>query len=802
MIKSYLKIAWRNIAKRSVLSAVGILSLAMGFCFTLVIGVYIFQQKQVNHQFRNIDQQYIIKNKWKTKEGGAEVAGRAPFAKTLKETYPGLVKNYYRFIPVSNVVSAGDKFFKENIAIGDTSFVSMYGLPVLYGDASRAFEHNNAAVITETMAKKLFGYSNAVGKIISIQTVTENLKQDYRISAVLKDLPYNSVFTQGYPDGYNVFIPGNGSRYYPDGDPLIDWNNNSCISMVELKNGVTPADLVQPSRQVLAKHAPSFFREHLTVLYAPVKDFYLTDNNNAVKKMIAVFSMIAVFVLLMATSSFINSSVAAATARIKEAGLRKVFGSGKKELLLLFLIEAWMLTAISGFIALIFYQIAGPWFSQILGMDLLLLKAFDGKIVVSFVLLVIVVGLLAGIYPALLLSRSHIVTSVKGITDTVERGRLLRRVVLVIQFSIAILVFIGAVIVAKQVHFIFERDAGYNKDQLLVVTAFPKRWDETGVQHMEHIKQELLKLPRVKSATLSFDLPDRVPMNSPVELLPVKGQPVPVSIPSFISDEDYGETFQLHMKAGNFLNYKKNFIPGQIVLNETAARLLGLEADSATGKLLKSSAGETLTVSGIVKNYNIATMRDAIGPLAILHVNDMPGYRYLIIKLDHANEASVRQVKDRWQQLSPNAPFDYTFMDDKFSALYQSELQLKKATFAATLFCLFIVIAGMFSVVSVMLIRREKEIAIRKVLGAKLRNIFMLFMREYLWLWVIANLVSWPLAYYLITLWLEGYAYRTQQSISIYLGVAALVVILVGLLIVARVFGTVVSNTARKLQTE
>ncbi|SDE14603.1 ABC transporter permease [Niabella drilacis] len=802
MIKNYLKIAWRNITRRRLLSVVSILSLAMGFCFALVVGVYIFQQRSVNQQFKNINNQYIIKSSWKTKGGSAEVTGRAPFAKALKEEYPGLVEHYYRFNPVANVVAAGDRFFKENIAIGDTNFVSMYGLPVLFGNANHAFDNMDAAVITETMAKKLFDHADAIGKIISVQTVTEGLKQDYRVSAVLKDQPYNSVFNQGYPEGYNVFIPGEGCRYYPDGDPLLSWNNNSCVTMVELRNGVAPGDLARPSRQVLARHAPEFFQKNLTVVYAPVKDFYLTDNNNAVIKMIATYSIIAVFVLLMAVFNFINIRVATATSRIKEVGLRKVFGSGKGELVLQFLVEAWLLTAVSGFIALVFYQAACPWFSRVLGVNLLFLNGLDGKILAAFVLLVVLVGFLAGIYPAFSLSRSQIVTSVKGKTETMERGRVLRRVVLTLQFSMAILVFIGAAVVAKQVRFIFNRDAGYNKDQLLVVTAFPKRWDKTGVQKMESIKQELLKLPGVKSATLSFDLPDRVPVNSSVELLPVRGQRPPVSVPSFISDEDYGKTFELHMRAGSFLNDKKPFVPGQIVLNETAARLLELPIDNAVGKRLRSSEGEVFTVAGIVKDYNMANMREAITPLVIFHVNDMPGYRLLIIKLDHATGESVKRVRDRWRQLSPNAPFDYTFMDEKFAALYQSELQLKKATFAATVFCLLIVFAGIFSVVSVALSKREKEVAIRKVLGAQLIHIFMLFMKEYIGLLIIANLVSWPLAYYFITQWLAGYVYRIPQSIEIYLGVAAIVMLLVALLIITRTLETAIAGPAKKLKAE
>ncbi|ANH81456.1 hypothetical protein A8C56_11115 [Niabella ginsenosidivorans] len=799
MLKNYIKIAWRNIVKRKSLAVINLLCLSIGFCFALVIGVYITQQKSINQQFRNIAHQYILRSNRKPEDMGTSITNPAPFSKALKEEYPNLVKNYYRYNPVTNVVSAGDQSFRENIAIGDTNFVSMYGLPVLYGNPERAFDNVNAAVVTASFAKKMFGTENAIGKTIAVQTVVEHVKQDYTISAVIKDLPYNSVFNQGYFEGYTVFVPGIGNKYYGFGDPLTGWTNNSCVAMVELQDGVLPKDLIGPSKQLLAKYTPDFFQKNLTVEYAAVKDFYLHDNDNAVERMITILSIISIFILMMAIFNFVNISTAAATYRVREIGLRKVFGSKRVQIALQFLMEAWLLALAGGVLALFLYETTRPWFSGVLGTEMISVWHFRVQQYAGFVLMVAAIGFLAGAYPAFSVARSGTAISVKGKPQTANSGLLFRRIVLIVQFSMAILVFIGAAIVNKQVHFIFNRDTGYNKDQLMVLTAFPKQWDSVGVQKMDAIKQGLLQLPEVTSATLSFDLPDRT--QGAMNLLPVNESARPIVVPSFVGDEDYGQTFRLRMKEGNFLNHKKNFVPGQIVINETAARLLGLD-NGAVGKQLRTPEGAVYTVTGVVKDYNAATLREAIKPLAICHVKDAPGYRYLTLKLKYATAGAVARIKQEWQKLSPGNPFEYSFMDDKFAALYKSELQLKKAATTATVLSLIIVFLGVFGVVSIMLMKRDKEIAVRKVLGAGLAHIFALFITEYSWLILIANLISWPLAYYFISQWLKSYAYYTEQGISAYVSVAFIIFGLVCLLVAGRTFKTALENPVKSLRNE
>ena len=255
MLKNYLTIALRNLKRNKAFSFINILCLSLGITFSLLIGVYIMKEENVNADLKNVPNQYIVKSKWKMKNMGLDITTFGPLPKALKEEYPGLVANYYRYNPVTNVVSAGNNHFKEDISIGDTSFISMYGFSLLHGNRQQPFRNDNSAVITESMAVKLFGRTDAVNETISVQTLLNNEKQDYLVTAVLKDIPYNSV-TGLINSNYTVFVPTVGNRYYQGGDPSVSWNSAYEVGFIELKDGIKPADLENQSNSWSKKMRP------------------------------------------------------------------------------------------------------------------------------------------------------------------------------------------------------------------------------------------------------------------------------------------------------------------------------------------------------------------------------------------------------------------------------------------------------------------------------------------------------------------------------------------------------------------
>jgi ABC-type antimicrobial peptide transport system permease subunit len=764
----------------------------------MLIGVYILNQKNVNGDLKNISSQYVIKSKWKVKDMGLPLTTAGPLAKTLKDNYPHLVANYFRYNPVTNVVSAGDRHFKENIAICDTTLVSMYGFEVLHGSKSHAFKNNTSAVITESLAIKLFGSADALNKTITISNIGST-KQDYMVSAVLKDIPYNSVTNFVDADGYDVFLPFEGSQYYPGGAGENNWGQIFMVGMVELKTGVTPKDLHRAVTTVLSIHLPDNLKGLLEPEFVPLRNYYLADNNGAVNKMITTLSLVAFFILLMAVINFVNINIGTSSYRLKEIGLRKVFGSAKRQLMAQHLTESLVLTFIAALLSLCFYEMVRPYFNLILNTAIEPFWQLGYTKLLLLLLLVLVVGSLSGIYPAFVLSSSNILHSVKGKIDSAKGGLVLRKTLLVIQFSLAIIIFISALNVSRQVSYFFNKDIGYNKDQLLVLTAFPKQWDSAGVLKIEAIRNELTSVPNVQNASLSFEVPDRIPPNT-IDLLP-QGSTKIVVVPAIVADQNFGGTFGIELKAGTFFDhYKTSSAKNEIVLNETAAKALGI---TGINQSVRMPSGLIFTVAGIVKDFNYSSFQQSIGPVAFTHIRDSPQYRYLTFKVGSQNmEATIAAIKEKWRTLSPNAPFEYNFMDDRFASLYKSELQLKKATSLATVLNMAIVFMGIFGVVAFTLARRNKEIAVRKVLGAEAKNIIMLFLKDYALLILLANIIAWPLAYWITNQWLQNYVYRMQQDVFPYLTVFAFVFLTVFVFITIQCFKAAHTNPVKSLRTE
>ncbi|AEW00339.1 hypothetical protein A4D02_23715 [Niastella koreensis] len=798
MLRNYFVIAFRHFTKHKLFSAINILCLSIGITFSLIIGIYVLGQEGVNSNLRHADRQYYIKTAWKEKDMGSEIVALSPWAKAIKEEYPDLVANYYRFNPVTNVVSAGDKHFKEDIAICDTTLVSMYGFPLLYGDKGHAFTSNNSAVITEKFARKLFGTPDAIGKPLSIQTTVAGVTQEYVVSAVLKDIPYNTV-TQLINDVYGVYVPTTGNRYYSMGDPAVGWDNVNEVSFIELKPDVTVKAVNAALDRLMKKYSSDFIWKNIHANVVPVKNYYLKDNNGAVNKMVTLLSTIALFILLMVIINYVNINIGTSTYRLKEIGLRKTFGSVKKQVVLQFLLEAMILTSIAAIVSLFFYQLLIPVFSKVLNATLKPVWMFGIKEYLQIAGLVLLIGLLAGIYPAFVLSSTNLIQAVKGKIDAAKGGLGLKRVLLLVQFSLAILVFICALNLSKQVRYIFNKDLGYNKEQVLVITAFPKQWDTAGVLKMEAIKQELLQVPQVQHVTLTFDVPEKTPFGRIILYPPGRTDKTKqVNLPITTADEDYAKTFGMHMKAGTFLSPAN----GDIVLNETAVKELGLTSENAVGQKIESPVGP-ITIGGVVGDYNFSSMQDKIGPVGFAHPKITKNYRYLAVKLNTTNLAkTLDDVKAHWRKMSPNAPFDYSFMDEKFEAIYRSELQLKTAADVATVLNLIIVLLGILGVVAFTLNKRMKEVAVRKVLGANSISIIMLFLKEYAWLIVIANVIAWPLAYIATEHLLQNFAYRIQQSIVPYLLVLAAVAALAFSLISVHCAKTAVANPVKSLRAE
>ncbi|HVX28827.1 MAG TPA: ABC transporter permease [Parafilimonas sp.] len=799
MFRNYFKIAWRNISKYKFHSLINIGGLAIGIAFAFLIGAYVWNALQVNASLKNENDQYIIQTKYGT-DPTLYLTTFGNLAKALKEQYPGLVANYYRWDGITSTVSKGDKHFREGIQINDSTLFSMYGFPVLYGNIKTAFNDPFSVVITEELAKKYFGKTNVVGQTLTIDNFSGS-KHDFMITAVLKSLPDNSVTKINDNNINGVFLSLGSVNFF--NRQIDSWNNSGIVSYIELQKGVTPKQLEEPIRHLIHQNTSTDLKQTHTVLVS-LNDYYLQANNNLVEKMLYTLSCIAAFILLMAIINFINISISKASSRMKEIGVRKVLGGMRKQLILQFLTESVLLVFFSTMVALIIYVFMRPYLSNVLGKDIPTLFSFPFYLYFIPIILALIIGLLAGIYPAMVLSSLKSAEVIKGKLTSIKENILLRKSLVAFQFCIAAVVLIGSIIISKQVNYLFGKDLGYDKEYLISAQV-PRDWSAKGVAHMETIRNEISSMPQVSNATVSWEIPNG---NNGSGAAYTLGQDSTQATYTelYTTDENYAATYKVPMVAGIFFNNNQADDSSKIVINETFAKAFGWKhAHDAINQQIKLQGyGNTIfTISGVVKDFHLWSMQGTIPVMCFVNVKLNPLYRYLTIRLKPGNiPDEINALQKKWSALMPGAPFEYQFMDETLQKIYSTELQLQQAAYTSTVLSLIIVLLGVLGLISLSIQKRTKEIGIRKALGSSVSGIISLFMKEFLWIIVIAAIIACPLAYMIMHNWLQGYAYRINVTATPFIISIICLGLITALLICIQTIKAAVANPVKSLRTE
>jgi len=801
MLKSYIKIAWRNLWKNKAFSIINIFGLSIGIAFSLLIGAYVWGELQVNRQLKDADNQYIILSKWKDPNMGFEIGSSAAMPKALVETYPGLVVNYFHDDLVTSNVSNGDKHFRENLQIGDSTMFKMYGFKLAYGNANTALNDPFSVVITTNMALKYFGKTDVVGQAINFESFSGD-KHDFMVTGVLPPLPQNSV-TELTKWRSEFFFNVNSSKYFKRS--LDGWDNTGLQCYVELKPGIIPQQVEAAMRSLLVKNASPQVAKNLIPYLVPLKDYNQEANGGVVKKMTYTLSCIALFILLMAIINFVNICIGRASGRMKEMGIRKVMGSLRKQLIWQFLAESTLIAMIATLVALGIYLLARPFFSNVLGKEISGLFSFPLYFIPLPFMVALLVGLLAGIYPALVLSALKAVDSLKGKLSSVKESVLFRKTLVAFQFTIAAIVFIGAIVISQQISLFFSKNLGYNKDYV-IYSQVPRDWSPKGVQKMEAIRYQLSQMHQVGSITLSYVIPDGANGGNyqvyrqganPSQTIVAQGLTV---------DNQYASTYNIPLKAGQFFKPVFNLADSSdVVINETEAKALGFKNDDeAIGQKIMSPGYPVASIiRGVTADFHFGSMQDKILPITFNNVNYSTYYRYFSIKLKPGDiQENLSALQKRWAELMPGAPFEYKFMDDALKQLYATELQLKKAAYIATVLALIIVLLGVLGLVSLSVQKRTKEIGIRKVLGSSVAGITSLFLKDFLGVIMIAGVIACPLAYLIMQKWLSGYAYRISISFSPFVFSIALLTIITAVLIMLQTIKAAFANPVKSLRSE
>lgn len=782
MFKNHFKIAWRSLLKRKFHAIINIIGLTSSLVFIMLIAAYVWEVHHVNSDLRNKDQQYILQSDYKKSGIGIELTTIGALPKALKEEYPNLVANYYRLDGLTCIISNEEKIYEESVSLGDATLLEMFGFELLEGDAKTALVSPYSVVITEPMAIKYFGKKEALGETLTIRNFTGE-KHDFIVTGILKSTKLNSVMELNPALRSSIFLPIASEQYF--GREIDKWDNLWIAAFVELQKGVQPEELNIPIKTLVEKHADNLIAENLSVQLKPLSTYYLDDNKGAVRKLTHVLMWIGGFLLLMAVVNFINFTVSQSFTRLKEIGVRKILGSNKTQLILQLMTEYMMLVFVAGMLALFLYPLAVPFFESIISTSLPNLFALPFSFLVYFILLVFTIGLLSSIYPAVKLSQNNLSESLKNQLSNARQKHLVRQVLLFTQFTATIVVLIASVVISQQINIFLKSDLGYDKESLITVQV-PRDWSETGLQKMERIRDELRELTYVDEISLSYGVPGSFGEN--VQQIQNYGSDDTVDALLIISDSHFSKTYNIPLLAGQFFNENDNLNKNndKIVINKKTAKALGFnDVEEAIGKQVSLFNNRFHgIISGVTDDFYAKSLHSSSSSVMWFSVNNANQYRFFSIRLKAGSTGEALTALERkWKEILPNSPFEFNFIDDTMKSMYQIELQLQHASQLATAISIIILVLGLIGLTSLAINLRIKEIGIRKVLGASLRQIILLFSREFYMTFLLSVMISCPLIYMIMKKWIANYSIQTELSFEVFaLPIIILIFLLIGII--------------------
>ena len=809
MFKNYIKVALRNLWKSRGFTAINITGLAAGLGVCLLIVLYVTDELSYDRHYSNaaniyrIDADFYFNN---TRFNSA--TSPKPMGPTLVKDYPqveNMVRISYFNSPKDIMIRKGGQWIQDHhLAFADSTFFKVFPTPMIAGDPSTALNEPHSIVIDESAAKRYFDNTDVLGKTLELDDHTI-----CKITGVMRDMPAQSSF-------HFSFIRPLRDSWMGDEDK---WVNNSAQTYILVKPGVTKAALAEMIETTVRTHLDpqlndifhldakamkqqgSWFRYQLM----PLTDIHLHSNKsyefeaNGNISYIYIFSFIAVLILVIACVNFMNLSTARSAGRSKEVAIRKVAGSTRTGLILQFLLESILLAFFSLILALGLALLLLPMFNELSGKDLHATILFAPRFLLLLVTLILLVGCLAGSYPAFYLSAFQPIKVLKGTIAAGFKAGWLRSSLVVFQFFISISLIIGTLVIYRQLHYIRSRGIGFDRDQVLVVhnTA-------TVGEEIKTFRKELQQMSGVADATLASDLPTTGDgyNQSGWFRTPVRDAKAAIVLTDINCDVHYVPTLGMQLLEG------RNFSPDYptdssgILVNEALVRLMGWK-DPLTHYLYRFGDSDKIVpvhVVGVLKDFNYNSMHEKVGPVVMQLTDERMS---MAIRLRPGDMyAKTHQIEAKWKALFPGMPFSYTFMDNDFDNLYRAEARTGQVFVTFAVFAILIACLGLFGLVTYAAEQRTREIGIRKVLGAGTGNLVTLLGRDFLKLVLIATLVAFPVAWWAMNQWLQSFAYRIGISWWIFVA-AGLTAIFIALITVSiQTIRAAVANPVKSLRSE
>jgi putative ABC transport system permease protein len=791
MFRNNLIVAWRNIKRSKAYSVLNILGLATGMAVFILIMLFVryelsYDRYHANAQniCRVIDESpgvyYLGSDVWATTP--------APLAPAMARDIPEVIRATR--IKVSNdvLISIGDKHFSENQFFwADPQTFEIFSFPLVRGDRSMVLKDPFSVLLSERAARRFFGDADPVGRMVGC--IVYNITSEFRVDGVFRDIPANSHFVM------DIVAPFETEAKIQNRD-LTQWDNSYLYTYVLLRKG---ADVRALDRKFLAlikkyaakTHKNRYSLQALTRIHLnPQVNAEISPTGDA--RFVFLLASIAVLVLAIACVNYMNLATARSLKRAKEVGLRKVVGAGKGQIVRQFLGDSMVLTFLALLIAVAGVLFILPAFNTFVERKIVFNPLSDMALMPGLVLLAAAVGTVAGSYPAFFVATFRPVSALKGMGASKARGRSLRNALIIFQFAASIVLIICTIGVRSQLRYIRNKDMGYERDQIMILST------RRGLRmNMEAFKTELIRNPAVLNVSASSCLPNNVDTTTVANW---PGRPDSVKIRMYVLEADYDFTGLYRLKLARGRDFSREYpsdAGGTFLINESARKALGW--DDPVGREL--SWGRIGKIVGVINDYHMHSLHLPIMPLLISLNPETP--RYVSVKISGKNiPATLAFIRKTWERFEPDYPFEYSFFDEIFDRAYRTERRLGKIFSAFAGLAVLIACLGLLGLASFTAEQKTKEIAIRKVLGASSSEIIFMLSREFLKWVVVANLAAWPIGYFAMRTWLQNFAYRTSLTISMFFGAALAAIAIAAAVISAQTYRAAAANPVESMRYE
>ena len=809
MIKNYLRVSIRNLMKHKFISFINLFGLTVGFACCLLILTYLLHEVSFDRQNPDAANTYRVTRKFHNAQGVVSLnlsTIAPPFGPLLQADFPE-IKTMTRLLPngTTAFVFGEKKFYETNVFFADPHLTDLFKVQVVSGNIRRALAEPFHILITDKLAQKYFGKDDPINKSVKLDN---NLH--CTVAGVFKPFPANSHL---HPEVLISFSTLNDSGVYGANNLLTNWGNNSFFTYISLPDhfDVTKLERNFPAfldRRMRFPGMPGNFKasQFTTLSLQKLTDIHLkshtdfeAETNGDIKR-VYIFSIIAFFILVIACINYMNLSTARSALRAKEIGIRKTIGARKKEIIWQFLSESILVSYLALLFGVGITVLSLSWLNELTHQALTLSILFSWKILVPLFITPLVIGTLSGIYPALYMASFQPVKVLKGVFNAGKSGISFRKVLVVFQFAISIILIICTVVVFRQLKFMQEKSLGYNKDHIITMAYTPAL-----TAQYDAFRNELVKNPSIIAVARSSRIPTGRLLDSQNLALPAGDsmQQQQIDLKWMSIDPDFVPAYGIQMAAGR--NFSRQFTTdtSSYLVNEAAVRVIGWKSpQDAIGKRLQYG-GRMGLVAGVVRDFHFESLHEKIVPILFQLPVNAGFYGRLSVKLSGQNlETTLKYVEHTWSRFLPETPYAASFLDENFNQLYEAEQ--KQGTLISTFACIAIFIAclGLFGLSAFTISQRVKEIGIRKVLGASTENIVRLLSKDFLKLVGISTVIAFPAAWYAMHRWLEDFAYRTEMRWWIFVLGGCVAALIAFLTIGAQAIKAALANPVNSLRTE